>query len=136
MTKKGKVFFIIASVLTALAVLASVLFTVWATDTLYFELSRQPEESRAASAIGLIFVIIIIIAYWLIAEAVLGTLSIIFSALSIKFTAPMPALTEGQEIAPIKKINAFRIISIVELVLAILSTASPFIYLGITNFIN
>lgn len=136
MTKKGKVFFIIASVLTVLAVLASVLFTVWATDTLYFELSRQPEENRAASAIGLIFVIIIIIAYWLIAEAVLGTLSIIFSALSIKFTAPMPALTEGQEIAPIKKTNAFRIISIVELVLAILSTASPFIYLGITNFIN
>ena len=136
MTKKGKVFFIIASVLTVLAVLASVLFTVWATDTLYFELSRQPEESRELSWLVIILLLILIIPFWFISEAVLGTLSIIFSALSIKFTAPMPALTEGQEIAPIKKINAFRIISIVELVLAILSTASPFIFLGITSLIN
>ena len=142
MTKKTKIFFILSTVFTILAFTCAVVFSIWATDTLYFEIQNQPEEQKACAAFALIFVILIILIYWFLSEAVLGVLSIVFSSLSLKYTNGIYALNaagvdedESSALKNAKKLKTMRTISIVELAVAIFSTLSPIIYTIIVNYI-
>ena len=149
MTKKAKTFFIISTVFTVLAVIAAIFFTASATNALTTELSQNPETDNLGSALGLIFVILVLIVYWVIVSAVLGILSIVFSSLSIKFTkkseivaAEIERLANGDDYLEdgaektVKKRNVLRILSVAELIVSIICAFSPFIFLMITNIIN
>ena len=114
MTKKGKIIFIIANVLTVIAIVAAVLFTIATYGVLHTEMQNQSTEEQFASAIGLVFVILGVLVYWFIGAAITGIPSIVLSSISIKYTKW----------------------AIIHLIISIICTAAPFIFIGVMNFIK
>ena len=146
MTKKARVLFIFATVFTALTMIATVFFAITETNLISSgnsqesSVSGETSDSGAASydqsgtvnssdkaedvagkvvagiAVGFAtaFVFVAILIMWAIASLVLGVPAIVMTACSIKNTK----------------------VAIAELIVSVVSTLSPLIYLGVFSLIQ